>query len=186
MNDNEIIELYWKRSESAISATAEKYGNYLTAISNNILRNPADAEECVNDTYCRAWETIPPTRPLSLPAYLSRIVRNLSFTLFRKYNAAKRGKSQVDRALSELEECVPAVVSLEQNVENQEILREIHSFLYAQSKQKQIVFVQRYWYVLSVKEIAFRNKLSKTNVTSILHRMRKELKAHLEKEGVLE
>ncbi len=185
MNDQEIIELYWDRSESAISETAKKYGNYLSFIANHILRNPPDAEECVNDTYYKAWETIPPTRPLNLQAYLGRTVRNFAIMMVRRRSAKKRGNDEVEIALSELQDCIPTVVSLEQKLEDQEILERIQAYLADQPEQKQILFVQRYWYVMPVKEIAARNGLSKTNVTSILHRMRKELKARLEKEGYM-
>jgi len=108
MNDHEIIGLYWSRSESAIAATAEKYGNYCHAIAYNILHSSDDAEECANDTYLSAWNTIPPQRPNRLSIYLGKITRNLALNRYKRCTAQKRGHGQVALALSELEACVPA------------------------------------------------------------------------------
>ena len=117
MKDNEIIALYWERNESAISATAEKYGGYCHTISYNILQDHGDAEECVNDTYLGAWKSMPPQRPDRLSAYLGKLTRNLSINRFRQYTAEKRGQGQVPLALSELEDCVPDGGGVEQAVE---------------------------------------------------------------------
>ena len=111
MRDHEIIELYWARNESAIAATAEKYGNYCHTIAYNILRNKEDAEECSNDTYLGAWNSIPPQRPNRLSIYLGKITRNLALNRYKRYTAEKRGHGQVVLALSELEACVPSETS---------------------------------------------------------------------------
>ena len=108
MEDNQIVDLYWARSEHAISATAEKYGKYCYSIAFNILHSGQDSEECVNDTYLRAWESMPPMRPTRLSAFLGKITRNLSLDRFRRDNAGKRGKGEVPLALEELQECLPA------------------------------------------------------------------------------
>lgn len=185
MKESEIIDLYWERSESAVSATAEAYGAYLLAISQNILRSRADAEECVNDAYLKAWESIPPQRPLNLSAYLGKIVRNLSLNRLEERRAKKRGRSQAELALSELEDCVPSLLSVERQTEDGAVIAEIQRFLDSQPERKRIIFVRRYWYAMPVKEIAAGLGLSRANVKTILSRMRRELKAHLEKEDIL-
>lgn len=113
MRDHEIIELYWARNESAITATAEKYGNYCHTIAYNILHSKEDAEECSNDTYLGAWSSIPPQRPNRLSIYLGKITRNLALNRYKRYTAEKRGHGQVVLALSELEACVPSEATVE-------------------------------------------------------------------------
>lgn len=117
MEDKQIIALYWERSEKAITATEEKYGQYCRRIANNILHNKEDVEECVNDTYLSAWNSIPPNRPHRLAAYLGKITRNLSLNRAKYYGAERRGLGQVDLVLSELEGCIPAENSVEQQLE---------------------------------------------------------------------
>ena len=104
--DTHIVQMYWDRNETAISESAMKYGTYCTSIAQNILQNPADAEECVNDTWLHAWNAMPPHRPSLLSTFLGKITRNLSFDLYRKMHRKKRGGSQMDAVLDELEECV--------------------------------------------------------------------------------
>lgn len=183
MEDKDIIDLYWQRSPAAVDATAQQYGGYLAFIAGHILRSPPDAEECVNDAYLKAWQSIPPARPEKLQAYLGKITRNLAISRLRRRDAQKRGGDEVTLALGELEDCLPTVSSLEEDMEARELGLLIQDFLEGQPKQKRILFVQRYWYVMPVKEIAAANGLSRTNVTSILYRMRKELKARLDQEG---
>lgn len=117
MNDNEIIDLYWERNESAISETSDKYGSYCHSISYNILHNDSDAEECVSDTWLKAWNSIPPNRPDCLSGYLGKITRNLSINRFRQYTAQKRNFGQYMLVLSELEECIPSETGMEKIVE---------------------------------------------------------------------
>lgn len=185
MNDNEILDLYWSRSESAISATSEKYGAYCHAVSFNILHNDEDAEECVNDTYMNAWNAIPPNRPNRLKTYLGKITRNLSLSRYRKYSAEKRGFGQMPLALSELEECVPAGDTVAQAVEDKVLLESIEKFLYALPEQRRNVFIRRYWYLYSIQEIAKAYGMSESKVASLLFRLRNSLRAHLEKEGIV-
>ena len=184
MNDNEILDLYWMRNEAAISATAEKYGGYCYSISYNILRNNEDAEECVNDTYLGAWKSIPPQRPNRLSAYLGKITRNLSLNRVREYTAAKRGLGQTDLVLSELEECIPAETDVEQHVDEMVLAASINGFLLLQPERNRNVFIRRYWYLYSIRDIAEAYGMSEGKTASLLFRMRNQLKAHLEKEGI--
>lgn len=184
MKDNEIIELYWERNEAAITATAEKYGNYCHAISYNILHSNEDAEECVNDTWLRAWKSLPPHRPNRLAAYLGKITRNLSLDRFRQYNAEKRGSGQAGLVLSELEDCVPAERGIEQSFDEMVLVESINQFLYAQPERKRNIFIRRYWYLYPIRDIAKTYGMSESKTASLLFRMRNELKAHLEMEGI--
>lgn len=184
MSDEEIIELFWQRSEDAIAAATERLGSTLQAIARNILGNDCDAGECVNDAYYQAWKAIPPNRPQSLSAYLSRITRNIALNRYGRAKAQKRGGGQVELALSELEDCIPTIVSLEQGAEEGEAAACIEAFLRAQPKEKRQVFVRRYWYLSPLREIARDYGISESKVKSMLFRMRKELKACLDKEGI--
>lgn len=185
MKDNEIIDLYWERKEEAVSATADKYGNYCHSISYNILHSDEDAEECVNDTYLGTWKSIPPQRPDRLSTYLGKITRNLSLNRFKQYTAEKRGLGQTELVLSELEDCIPSETSVEQVVEEMVLVKSINQFLYAQPWQKRNIFVRRYWYLYPIREIAEAYGMSDSKVSSLLFRMRNELKIHLEKDGIV-
>ena len=182
MNDQEIIALYWAKQERAISATAEKYGSYCHTIAYNILYDYFDAEECVNDTYLGAWNSIPPQRPNRLTAFLGRITRNLALNRYKHNKAAKRGGGQVEIALSELENCIPDIKGVEQIVEEALLVSVINRFLYAQAKTKRNIFVLRYWYLYSIRDIAAMYGERESKVKAILFRMRNELKKILEKE----
>lgn len=182
MNEEEIIALYWNRADTAIAATAENYGNYCRAIAFNILHNAQDAEECVNDAYLMAWNSIPPHRPEKLSAFLGKITRNLSLNRYKEYNAQKRGAGQTELALSELEECIPSGIRVEQDVEERLLTRTIETFLLSQPKQKRDLFVRRYWYLSSIRELADEYGMSEPKVKSLLFRMRKKLKQCLAKE----
>ncbi|MBR2894867.1 MAG: sigma-70 family RNA polymerase sigma factor [Oscillospiraceae bacterium] len=184
MYDHEIVALYWERNETAVSATADKYGKYCHTISYNILNSEQDAEECVNDTWLGAWKSMPPQRPRYLAAYLGKIVRNCSLDRFRMYTAEKRRGGQAEIALSELKECIPSSVTIEQIVDEHMLADSINRFLYAQPQQKRNIFIRRYWYLNSIREIAVGYGISESKVTSQLFRIRKELKRHLEEEGI--
>lgn len=184
MEDHEIIDLYWERSENAISATSEKYGSYCSAISFNILHNQQDVEECVNDTYMAAWNAMPPHRPNRLAVFLGRITRNLSLNRVKRDATAKRGLGQTVLVLSELEECISASGTVEQAMDEKLLLKAIEQFLYTQPNEKRNIFIRRYWYLTPVKEIAAGYGLSESKVKSLLHRMRNKLRIHLEKEGI--
>lgn len=184
MKDHEIIDLYWKRKETAISATAEKYGKYCHTISYNILHNNEDAEECVNDTYLGAWKSMPPQRPERLSAYLGKITRNLSLNRFKRYTAEKRGLGQTELVLSELEDCIPSETGVEQVIDEMVLVNSINQFLRAQPEQKRNIFIRRYWYLYPIRDIAENYGMSESKAASMLFRMRNGLKTHLEKEGI--
>jgi RNA polymerase sigma-70 factor (ECF subfamily) len=184
MTDKEIIDLYWRRDEAAIAATADTYGKYCHSIAYHILRNEEDAEECVNDTWLNAWKSIPPQRPQRLSTYLGKLTRNLSLNRHTLLTAQKRGMGQVELTLQELEECVPASADLEQIAEEMVLVNAIEVFLRSQSRTARNIFVGRYWYLYSIRELADTYSMSESKVVSLLFRMRKKLKLHLEKEGI--
>lgn len=184
MKDHEIIDLYWARNETAIVRTSEKYGSYCHTISYNILNNDEDAEECVNGTWLGAWKSMPPQHPSKLATYLGKITRNLSLNRLKQYTTEKRGGTQTDLALSELEDCIPSSTTTEQIAEEHELVATINRFLYSQPAQKRNVFIRRYWYLYPIQDIARAYAMSESKVVSMLFRMRSELKTHLEKEGI--
>lgn len=183
MEDQEIIRLYQQRDPNAIQETASKYGAYCKAIAKNIVGNEEDAEECVNDAYWRAWNSIPPNRPRVLSAYLGKITRNLSFDRFRSKCAHKRGGAEVELALEELEECVSGIEDVEQTLDKQELIGVIDAFLDTLPREKCRLFLCRYWYALPVSEIALRFGMTETNVSVTLHRIRGKLKQYLMERG---
>lgn len=185
MDDERILSLFEKRSEEAIKKTQEKYGAYCFRIAYSILRNEEDAKECLNDTYLQAWNSIPPKHPENLATYLGKITRNLSINKARNQKRKKRGSGQVELALEELEGCIPSIgENIAHSIEHREIKNIINHFLAEQPEKERIIFVQRYWYLLSIKEIARRQKMSDSKVVSLLFRQRKRLKKELEKEGI--
>ncbi len=184
MEDAQIVDLYWARSESAIAETAEKYGRYCHAIAFNILHNDEDSEECVNDTYMKAWNAMPDARPRRLGAFLGRITRNLSLNRLEQLRAEKRGAGQVPLALEELADCIPATDSAERIIDDLALTNALNRFLTSLSAEKRIIFLRRYWYLSPVEEIAEDLALSESKVKMSLLRSRKELKLFLEKEGV--
>ncbi|MBR4742852.1 MAG: RNA polymerase sigma factor [Oscillospiraceae bacterium] len=183
MEDARIIDLYWQRDESAISETAAKYGKYLHSISYGILRNEEDAEECVSDTYAGAWQAMPPHRPSVLSAFLGKITRRISISLWRKRSAEKRGGGETALALDELEECVSGEGDAESEAELRELREKLNAFLRALSPTERQVFLRRYWYMDPVADIAGRFACSESRIRSMLYRTRKKLRAMLEEEG---
>ncbi len=184
MEDKKIVDLYWKRSETAISETANQYGRYCHRIAYNILHNNEDCEECVNDTYLRAWNAIPPKRPDRLSTFLGKIVRNLSLDRYERYTAEKRGLGQVPLALDELEGCVPAFSNAEQVTDDLALAEVLNRFLAGVKSEQRKIFVQRYWYLNPVKEIAAYFGISESKVKMTLLRLRGKIKRFLEEEGV--
>jgi RNA polymerase sigma-70 factor (ECF subfamily) len=184
MEDSAIIELYWDRDQSAITETAGKYGGFLWGISWNILRSHGDAEECVNDTYLRAWNAIPPNRPTAFRAWLGRIARNLSLDRWSQKRAEKRGGDEMEILLGELDDCVPAPHGTEKHLEDQETAALISAFLRRLPQESRVMFLRRYWYGDSVETIAQKLHCGQGKVKSSLFRTRKALRAYLEKEGV--
>ena len=186
MEDSQIIDLYWERSETAIGETSKKYSRYCLTISFNILHNNEDAEECVNDTYLNAWNAMPPKRPNCLATFLGKITRNLSLNKFKRYTAEKRGLGQTVIALSELEDVVPSTSSVEQEIAEKELVETLNTFLENLPKQKRILFVQRYWYLMPIKTMAEHLGVSESKIKSTLFRTRNELKSHLERGGIIQ
>lgn len=183
MEDTKIIELYFARNEAAIAATREKYSGYCASIAGNILDAAEDIEEVLNDTWLRAWNSIPPQRPESLKLYLARIARNLSFDRFRSQSREKRGGSQVILALEELSHCIPSPSHPGKEWEARELTAAINAFLAKLSQRDRVIFLRRYFYTQSHEEIAFVCGISQGAVRTALSRTRKKLKQYLEKEG---
>lgn len=184
MNDKQIVDLYWERSESALSETANKYGRYCHYIAFNILHNNEDSVECVNDTYLRAWNSMPPHRPNMLSTFLGKITRNLSLNRYEQYTAEKRGFGQTALVLDELENCIPATADVEQIIDETALVEALNRFLASLPKETQKVFMRRYWYLSPIKEIADEYGISESKVKMMLLRSRNNLKMLLEKEGI--
>ena len=184
MEDSAIIDLYWQRKETAIEATASKYGIFLTTLSRNILHSTDDAEECVNDTYLRAWNAIPPQRPSALKVWLGRITRNLSLDRWRKKHADKRFGEETDILLGELDTCVPSPANIDRHLEDRFIAEVISDFLRGQSRRNRAIFLQRYWYGASISEISRTFNCSESAVKLSLFRTRSALRNTLEQEGI--
>ena len=184
MTDADIVTLYWARDEQAIAQTAQKFGAYCRKIAMNLLGSQEDAEECENDTWMAAWNSMPQNRPDKLAPYLGRITRNLALDLRERQNAKKRGGGQTETVLEELEFCLPAGDHTAQEVESAETARSISAFLRSQPEQARNIFIRRYWYCDATADIAKRYGIGESKVRVTLHRMRTKLKAYLEKEGV--
>ena len=181
MNDEQIIQLFFTRNEDAIRQTDDRYGAKLTRLSENIVGSREDAQECVNDTYFKAWDTIPPTKPVHFFAYLAKICRHFAFDRLDWNNAAKR-KAEVVTLTQEMEACIPGHWQ-ETDVRSAEISRLVSSFLWKQTADNRMIFVRRYWYGDSLEDIARRYGDSISKVKSLLHRTRKGLREHLIREG---
>lgn len=182
MTDNEIIELYWQRSEEAIFCTMREYGGYLIKLTLNILHIREEAEECVNESYLSAWNQIPPDRPAKLLPYLGRIARCLALNRYDYLSAKKRG-TDFTLQLSELEDCLSSGDTTQQQVDNQALSQAISAFLKSQDVESRNIFIRRYWYSDSVKEIAKRYGVRESKVKSQLFRLRGRLKQYLIEEG---
>lgn len=180
MQDPEIVALYFERNERAIAVTAAQYGGYCHSIAMNILSDPQDAEECVNDTWLRAWNAIPPTRPNILRVFLGKITRNLALDRYKAGNAQKRAGGEFALSLDELGECVGTLDERESG----QIGESISRFLRTQPETARKMFVCRYFYCESIADIARRFHVGEGRVKSALFRMRGKLKEHLEKEGI--
>lgn len=182
LDDEMIIDLYWERSETAIYETSNKYGSYCRTIALNILAVSSDAEECENDTYIAAWNTIPPTRPRILKSFLGRLTRNVALDRY-DYNKAKKRNNEFDILLSELGDCI-AAQNNQQEYEVGYISKHISNFLRSIDTKSRLVFIRRYWYSDSINDIALRFGMSVSKTKSLLFRTRNKLKKYLEKEGV--
>lgn len=182
MQDHEIVDLYWARNETAITQTDIKYGNYCRKIAFNIVSSAEDTEECVNDTYLSAWDTMPEERPELLGSYLATIIRNHALSLYRKIHSQKRGAGETALALDELLE-VAGSSSTEDLVDMSLLSEHINRFLSGLSNNDRLVFVRRYFYIDPLSEIADKMSMSESAVKSLLFRLREKLKAYLTQEG---
>lgn len=183
MEDKQIVEMYFARDERAIKETDGKYGTFCHSIAMNILSVREDAEECVNDTYYAVWEKIPPTIPQCFAAFLGRITRNLSISRFRVMRAKKR-YSGMEVMLSELEECIPAHADVERIVEASELAELISEWLESLSKRDCALFVKRYWFGEKVQDLALAAGITEAQMAQLMLKLRRSLKATLEKKGV--
>ncbi|MCM1056900.1 MAG: sigma-70 family RNA polymerase sigma factor [Firmicutes bacterium] len=183
MEDSQIMDLYWKRNEYAIIETDRKYGALCHSIAMNLLSVREDAEECVNDTWNEAWNRLPPQRPENFKAWLCRVVRNISINLWRRNHAEKRYNG-INQILDELEECVPAARTVEQEIEDAELGRCISAWLLSLPKEDRALFVHRYWHGTALNELAEKWNIPAPRLTKKMYRLRLSLKATLEKEDI--
>ncbi len=182
LDDSKIIDLFYARSEQAIIELSEKYGSVCSKVAGNILNNAQDAEECVNDAYLGAWNTIPPQNPNPLLTYICRIVRNLSVMKYHANTAVKRN-SFYDAVLDELEDCLSSSETVEERMTAEELSSALDRFLDTLDRENRVMFVRRYWYSDSISEIAQRFHMRSNSISVRLSRTRKKLKTYLMKEG---
>lgn len=180
LDDNQIVDLYWERSENAICETAKKYSRYCHYIAFNILHSNEDSEECVNDAYLNTWNSIPPHRPVVLKTFLGKIVRNLS----KQLNAEKRCNGQIPLIIDELQDCLPSSESTERIVDDMLLADVFNRFLASIPAERRKIFMRRYWYLSPIKDIAIDYNISESKVKMSLFRSRNELKQILLKEGI--
>lgn len=184
MEDFEIVDLYWARSQDAIARTAEKYGGYCLAIARRILSSREDAQESVNDTYFAAWNAMPPHRPAALQTFLGKITRRLSLKKWRDQTRQKRGGGQTALVLDELTESLPTADGVEEQILKEELVRALNRFLVGLPETKRRVFLCRYWYFASIGQISRDFGFSPGKVKSMLHQTREKLRRFLEEEGL--
>lgn len=185
MKDSEILDLYFAREERAIAETQKSYGKYCYSIAFHILHDREDSDECVNDTWMRAWGCIPPNRPEHLNIFLGTITRNLSFDRWKRKKAAKRGNGEMEMELEELAECIPSTDSIEDTVAAAELTRIVNEFLHTLPERECNVFLRRYWYSEEYGEIAKRYGMKLNSVKSSLFRTRGKLRGFLEEQGIV-
>lgn len=181
MDDSCIVKLYWNKDESAISESHKKYGSYCNTIAYNILNSFSDSEECVNDTWMRAWNTIPPEKPVRLAGFFGRITRNLAIDRYRRDRTQKYGSGQITVCLDEIGECIGEETPFDDRIVLKDILNE---FLRGLPEKKKDIFLLRYWYMMPVRTVAKHMNMSEGAVKMVLHRVRDKLKEYLEKEGI--
>ncbi len=185
MQDDRIIELYWQRDEAAIQETELKYGRYLRKIAYNILLDRQDCEESVNDAYLGAWNSIPPQRPELLSAYLVRLTRRISIDIFRRRCRVKRRASEYALSLAELDESISAGNTTQQDVDMRLLAKAVNDYLRTLSDESRNVFISRYYFADSIRDISSGRGVSESKVKSMLYRIRMGLKHYLEQEGFL-
>lgn len=184
VDDREIVDLYWQRDERAIAETAARYGAYCSSIARNILHQAEDVEECVNDTWMNAWNSMPPHKPEVLSSFLGKITRYISLKKWRERYAQKRGGGETALALEELSESIPDGQSIDEAVQAKELAQIVNTFLNGLPETERYIFVCRYWYLDPIADISTRYGFSQSKVKTMLWRTRKKLMLRLEKEGV--
>lgn len=181
MEDNQIVDLYWRRDEDAIQETGRKYTQFCFGIAWNILFNKEDSEECVNDTWFAAWKYIPPQRPVYFSAFLGKITRGFAIDCLRKKSAAKRVTMHIVDITEELENLNHTLVyTLDSHMEEKELVNIINGFLHNLAVRDRDIFIRRYWYADSIRDIAERHNYSISKIKSNLFRTRKKLLRILE------
>ncbi len=185
MEDKQIIELFFSRSEEAIDKLSEKYSTYCYQIARNILSNESDIQECVNDAYLAIWNKIPPNRPQKLSVYLGKITRRIAIDTVRKQNAQRRGNGEFEITLDELNECIGGGMRPDDALEQKELSKVINAFLQSLPETEHKVFLRRYFYLEPIEVIAKRFSFTESKVKSMLKRSRDKLKRFLEKEDML-
>lgn len=183
MDDSLIVGLYWKRDENAIAESDRKYGRYCASIAMNIVNDQDHAEECVNDTWLNAWNSIPPAKPSLLKTFLGRITRNLSFDFVRRESRLKRGGGNIDAVLDEISEMVSGTDDTERRLEEKELVKAIDDFLMGLPYDKRNMFILRYWYCLGISDLSERFMKNGNSITVSLSRMRVKLKSYLNERG---
>ncbi|MCM1307327.1 MAG: RNA polymerase sigma factor [Butyrivibrio sp.] len=184
MNDNEIIDLFFKRSEKAITHLSDKYGYVLMKVSMNLVNNYSDAEECLNDAYLNVWNAIPPQTPKYLLAFVCRIVRNISIDRYRRDNAQKRN-GNYDLCIEELEECIASKKSIDEEITESELAACINEFLGTLGELEQMIFVRRFWYFDTYEDIASKANIRANTIRVRIFRTKAKMKAFLEERGIL-
>ena len=185
MEDEKIVAMYWDRDEQAIAESKKKYGSYCRTVAHNILFDPEDEEECINDTWLRAWNTIPPQKPALLSVFLGKITRNLAFDVYKKKHRDKRWQGELPLILDELSECLSGKDDLEGKVLADELKKTINEFLATLPENNRYMFILRYWYSESIRDIAKRFRKSENSITVMLSRIRGKLKEYLATMGYL-
>ena len=185
MEDKLIVELYWRKDSSAISETSQKYGAYCYTIADNILHSHEDSQECVNDTWLRVWDSIPPQRPSVLRLFLAKVTRSIAFNRYNARSAEKRGGGEIAAVLDELSECVSVRSDVHAEYEANELGRCINRFVHSLSEKDGNIFLRRYFFNDSISDIAVRYGLSENNIMVILSRTRKKMKNLLKEEGFI-
>ena len=184
MEDKQIIDLYFVRDEAAIAETARKYGRFCSSVALNILSNRGDADECVNDTYLQAWTSIPPQRPDKLGAWLGRVVRNIAINLWNKNHRQKR-YAGMEQLLSELEDCIPAMGTVEHVMEEKELAEAIDAWLATLERDDRVLFLRRYWNGEMVNKLAEECGLTPGKLAKRMYRLRQSLRSALERDGYI-
>ena len=184
MDDAGIVDLYWARSERAIKETERKFGGYCRTVAYNVLSDVSDAEECVNDTWMKAWNSMPTDRPRRLAPYLGKMTRWLSLSRLRQKNSLKRGGGELPLVLDELAEVLDSGADTQKTLELRELELALRRLVDMLGKDERDVFLSRYWYIASIAEIAEKFGLTESNVKTMLHRTRKKLLKQLKEEGL--